>query len=146
MHDAIVLGDMRAALFREVGTHAPPGEFAGFESAAGASFGQVLEREQCCAWLAEDEHELAIGCAALLIFPRIPTPSSLARVEGHLSSVYTVPAWRRRGVSSALVAAAVAKARELGMGRIRLHATAEGRPVYTAAGFRLRDDEMELKL
>jgi hypothetical protein len=39
-----------------------------------------------------------------------------------------------------------ATARALGLARIRLHATAEGEPVYAAAGFRPRTDEMELRL
>jgi ribosomal protein S18 acetylase RimI-like enzyme len=81
----------------------------------------------------------------LLLFPRLPTPALPPTREGYLLNVYTRPAWRGRGVASALVDAAVADARALGLARIRLHATAEGQPVYAAAGFRPRTDEMELR-
>jgi GNAT superfamily N-acetyltransferase len=65
--------------------------------------------------------------------------------KGYLLNVYTEPRWRGHGVAGALVAAA-ARGRELGMARLRLHTTAQGRPVYAAAGFIPRQDEMELVL
>jgi GNAT superfamily N-acetyltransferase len=144
--DATALTILRSALFRELGQHPPPQLQAAFESLSAATFTAGLERAFCCAWLAETDTQQPVGSVALLLFPRLPLPDSLARFEGYLLSVYTVPEWRRRGVAAALVAAAVAKGRELGLGRIRLHATPEGQPVYAGAGFRLRHDEMELRL
>ena len=96
--------------------------------------------------MAQSEAGEVIGSVALLLFPRLPSPDSVAAREGYLVNVYTVPQWRRRGVAAGLVAAAISSARELGLGRIRLHATPEGQVVYTAAGFRLRPDAMELRL
>lgn len=144
--DAAALATLRIALFRELGRHCPPHLEAAFENLSEAAYTAGLERAFCRAWLAETDNQQPVGSVALLIFPRLPSPDSLALFEGYLLSVYTVPEWRRRGVATALVAAAVAKGRELGLGRIRLHATLEGQPVYAGAGFRLRHDEMELRL
>jgi GNAT superfamily N-acetyltransferase len=144
--DAAALTELRLALFRELGQIVPTQFQAEFETVSTSSFTTGLERAFCHAWLAETDARSVVGSIALLLFPRLPTPDSLALVEGYLLNVYTVSEWRKRGVSGALVAAAVAKGRELGLGRIRLHATAEGQPVYAAAGFRLRHDEMEIRL
>ena len=144
--DATALTALRVALFRELGNHTPPHLQTAFEKLSVSSFTTGLERGHCYAWVAESDTQPPIGSVALLLFPRLPSPDSLALVEGYLLNVYTVPEWRNRGVAAALVAEAVAKGRELGIGRIRLHATPEGQRVYAAAGFRLRHDEMELRL
>jgi GNAT superfamily N-acetyltransferase len=82
----------------------------------------------------------------MLIYPRLPSPESSATSEGYLLNVYTTPEWRARGVAAALVSASIIRARELGLGRIRLHATEAGQRVYEKVGFRPRVDEMELIL
>ena len=144
--DAPALAELRSALFAELGQHKSPQLQGQFASLTAASFSAGLERGYCFAWLAEVERQRPIGSAAILLFPRLPTPASLAQLEGYLLSVYTVPDWRRRGVAASLVAAAVEKARALGLGRVRLHTTLAGQPVYAAAGFHVRDNEMELRL
>jgi ribosomal protein S18 acetylase RimI-like enzyme len=143
--DAATLGRLRHALFRESGRQpeagAPP-----FEADATAALAETIARGTCEAWLAESDAREAIGSVALLLLPRLPSPESRAQQEGYLLNVYTLPEWRRRGVAASLVAAAVARARELGLARIRLHATEDGQRVYAAAGFQSRQDEMELRL
>jgi GNAT superfamily N-acetyltransferase len=144
-HDAAALAALRRALFQDLGQAPAPDGWTAFEGVSAGSFKTGLEQGWCLAWLAEADGA-AIGSAALLFFPRLPSPQSRAVVEGYLLSVYTLPPWRGRGIATALVTAAVAKGRELGLARVRLHATAVGRPVYAAAGFGPRDDEMELVL
>ena len=74
------------------------------------------------------------------------TLTSSGTDEGYIVSVYVAPAWRRRGLASALTDTAIAYAREVGMARVRLHATPVGREVYERAGFSRRDDAMEIEL
>jgi GNAT superfamily N-acetyltransferase len=144
-HDAQTLGALRTELFSELGRLSASGQPA-FERAAADALANAIDRGDCCAWLAESAQGEPIGSVAMLMYPRLPSPESPALREGYLLNVYTVPEWRGHGIAAALVAAAIAKAGELGLGRIRLHATAAGQRVYTAAGFILRDDEMELRL
>lgn len=126
----MTLAAFRRALFAELG-ESPA---AGFDRQAAAAFVARLEREFFLAWLAETDDR------------RLPTSDSPADREGYLLNVHTVPQWRWHGVAGALVAAAVARGRELGMARIRLHTTDQGCPVYAAAGFVQRQDELELVL
>jgi GNAT superfamily N-acetyltransferase len=143
--DAQTLGALRTELFSELGRLSASGQPA-FERAAAHALADAIDRGDCCAWLAESAPGQPIGSVVMLIYPRLPSPESPALREGYLLNVYTSPDWRGRGVAAALVEAAIAHARELGLGRIRLHATAAGQRVYAAAGFILRDDEMELRL
>ena len=143
--DAPTLGALRAELFSELGRLSASGH-PSFERAAADALADAIERGDCCAWIAESAPGHPIGSVVMLIYPRLPSPESPALAEGYLLNVYTVPAWRRRGVAAALVQAAISGSRELGLGRIRLHATEVGGRVYAAAGFRRRADEMELGL
>ena len=129
--DGVTLAAFRRALFAELG-ESPA---AGFERQAAAAFVARLEREFCLAWLAETDDR------------RLPTPDSPADRDG-ISPQRPTLCHDGAGTEShgALVAAAVARGRELGMARIRLHTTDQGRPVYAAAGFVQRQDELELVL
>jgi ribosomal protein S18 acetylase RimI-like enzyme len=144
--DAATLAELRDELFRELDPAAAARAPAGFAALCASEFAALVAGDGARAWLAQAADGASVGTAVLLLFPRLPTPALPPAREGYLLNVYTRPAWRGRGVASALVAAAVADARALGLARIRLHATAEGQPVYAAAGFRPRTDEMELRL
>jgi len=142
--DAAQLAAQRRAMFQEMGQQAPAGPDV-FEAESVTAFEESLRLGFCHAWLA-DTGSAIVGSVALLIYPRLPSPASFARQEGYMLNVYTVPDWRGHGVATALVATAIAKARSLGLARVRLHATAQGQPIYAAAGFRNRADEMELTI
>ena len=144
--DSSALAELRAALFLELGEAEGARPLPAFEVASTDAFAKRIADGSCFAWLAEAPDGRAVGSVALLIYPRLPSPELLASREGYLLNVYTLPDWRGRGVATGLVRAAVSKGRDLGLARIRLHTTTDGRPVYAAAGFEPREDEMELRL
>ena len=143
--DADALADQRAALFEELGQLASGDAPDPFRHHSAHAFRQGLDDGTCYAWVAISAGAV-VASTALLVFPRLPTPASLATQEGYLLNVYTEPSHREKGLATSLVATAINKARALGLARIRLHATAKGALVYAAAGFLGRTDEMELKL
>ncbi len=144
--DAAALARTRVALFRELGQGpSDPAAWTAFEAACHQALEPLLADRRAVAWLAESDGA-ARGAAILLIYPRLPSPVNVLTAEGYLLSVWVDPAHRRGGVASRLVAEALAESRRLGLARLRLHATPEGRGVYARLGFRERVDEMECSL
>lgn len=143
--DATALADQRVALFEELGQHTSVGDIDPFADRSREAFSQGLADGSCYAWVAVGDGRI-VGSTALLIFPRLPSPKSFASREGYLLNVYVDPLARGQGLATALVATAIKHARALELARIRLHATPKGEPVYAAAGFVTRADEMELTL
>jgi GNAT superfamily N-acetyltransferase len=144
--DAEIMTQMRWKLFQETNsteTPEPPAEFLR-ESLAAVS--DLLGNGQAFGWLAVAEDGSAVGNLALLLHARLPSPRNVVPVEGYVMNVWVEPAWRRKGIATALMEKALEKSRELGLRRVRLHATAEGRGAYARAGFVPREDGMELTL
>ena len=87
------------------------------------------------AWVA-DAGDRLVACSGLVLFRRPPSRQNLGGWEGYLMNMYTEPAWRGRGLASALVHECITFTRtQTPARRIRLHATSAGRPVYERAGF-----------
>ncbi|MCP3099118.1 GNAT family N-acetyltransferase [Myxococcus sp. K15C18031901] len=95
-------------------------------------------------WLAYVDGE-AVACAGLAPYERPPSPEGLSGLEGYIVNMYTAPRWRRRGISRALMTDMLDFARELGLGRLWLHASNDGRPLYEAMGFSTNPTALEWK-
>src|SRR5262249_46718055 len=124
-------------------TLTPPAEFT---RECRAAVVDLIKRSQAYGWLALGEDGLAVGNLVMLLHPRLPSPKNVFPIEGYVMNAWVDPAWRRRGIASALMQQALEKARELGIRRVRLHATEDGRGAYARAGFVPRVDGMEVVL
>lgn len=123
MKAGVGLGELGAAMREYMLRKMPSGEFL--------------------AWVAEDEGAI-VATSGVTIFERPPNGANIAGLEAYLSNMYTVPAWRGRGVGTALVATIVTHLKTTRVRRIWLHATEQGRPVYAKAGFVHSETDMEL--
>lgn len=144
--DAAGFAEERLALFREAEGFAPGADHAALERETLAAFEEQVERGTTVAWLAFAGADRDVGSVALHVFERLPSVSNRVPLEAYVSHVWVHPDWRRRGVGTALLGAVVDEARARGAKRIRLHATEEGRKLYDALGFRLRTNDMEIRL
>jgi GNAT superfamily N-acetyltransferase len=97
------------------------------------------------AWVGVAEGRV-VACSGLVPFSRPPMPDTLASLEAYILNMYTEPAWRGRGLARALFLELVRFSRELGVGRLLLHATDEGRPLYESVGFAPNATSMEWTL
>ena len=113
-----------------------PGESAR-RAELSALFCRDMERGRLLCWLAESGGR-AIAQAALRLRGR--------SAEAEILNVYTEPAYRGRGIGAALVEAAIAEARALGLSRITLQPTEHSRRIYELAGFREEGRGMTLDL
>lgn len=93
------------------------------------------------AWVT-DEPEPA-GSLVMHLVTRLPSPTSPNGREGYVVHVFVDAARRGSGIGAALLAAAEAEARRLGLSRIRLHAIERALPLYRRAGYVLRSNDLE---
>jgi ribosomal protein S18 acetylase RimI-like enzyme len=145
--DASMLARYRLQMFSEIEQQPTDDEATAFESHCRQTFEGLLRSGNCVAWLAEVPGEsVPVGTLVMLKFPRLPTLNNSSTIEGYIINVYVVPAFRRKGIASALMLAAIDYSRRERFARIRLRATEAGQAVYEQVGFRLNDNVMELKL
>jgi GNAT superfamily N-acetyltransferase len=134
--DIPALVALRMALFVELG-EALGGQEEALHQASVDYFSRAMAEGRLISWVAEDEEAagglLAVG--SLTLFERPPYPGNLAGREACLLNMYTRPAWRKRGLASQLLDAMTAYADQRGFGKLWLHASDTGRPIYERAGF-----------
>ncbi|HYO57666.1 GNAT family N-acetyltransferase [Archangium sp.] len=94
------------------------------------------------AWVAVAGERL-VASSGVMPFERPPLPGNMAGLEMHILNMYTEPGWRGRGIARALFSELMRFAREQGAGRVWLHATDEGRPLYESVGFKPNPTALE---
>jgi predicted acetyltransferase len=75
-----------------------------------------------------------------------PGPWNPTGKIAYLHTVSTMPPFRRRGLARTLTTNLLDRLRELDIPVVDLHATPQGRPLYEALGFTLREPQNEMRL
>ncbi len=134
--DAETLGRLRWAMETERHPeHAATDEqLAAYLDAARQDISAEIERGAHIAFLAEGDGQV-VACAILIWWTMLPNLRHLHRKRGYVSSVYTDPAWRRRGIARHLMEQLIARAQVMGIDRLILWASDMGRPLYLDQGF-----------
>lgn len=93
------------------------------------------------------EHDgIALGVVTMLLLDLPPRPEDTSGVDGYIINMYVTPSHRRHGLGLQLLAACRREAEQLGLRRLLLHATPDGKPLYESAGFEPNPKWMELLL
>lgn len=96
-------------------------------------------------WLALDGDRI-IGTSGMSFVERPPIFSSPNGKLGILSSMYTNPDYRRKGIAKELLARVVNEAKEYGCGSVQITASDMGVKLYTAFGFKHNENYMYYKI
>lgn len=139
------LAQLRCALMREMGAVAEE-DVPALAEATRRYLAAELPAGGFHSWVVCDEAGTIIACSGLVFAQKPPSPSNLGGREAYVMNMYTVPAWRGRGLAAELLTVALACARVSGATQARLHATAQGRAIYERAGFAPVDNEMQARL
>lgn len=134
INDIPALLQLRMALFSDVGELSEPQVEQALRQATTTYLRTGLADGSVCCWVAEWGGDV-VACATLSLFIRAPYPGNLTGKEAYLFNMYTLPAYRKQGIASALLDAIVAYAQSEQLGKMWLHASDEGRPLYERAGF-----------
>jgi GNAT superfamily N-acetyltransferase len=108
-------------------------------------FKKALTSGEHCGVVAEAEG-IVVGCGGIVFMERPPYQGNLRGREAYLMNMYTVPAWRKKGVGSAIVAELLQCARDAGAKRVSLDAEQNARKLYAKAGFHGNVEAMEILL
>ena len=97
-------------------------------------FKQAMAAGSFIAWVASADGQIvATSGATLYLLP--PNQGCVNGKTAYISNMYTKPAYRGQGVATKLFALIVEAVMQRGCGRILLHATDMGRPIYEKYGF-----------
>lgn len=94
------------------------------------------------AWLMHTTSGEAVAGVGLYLLDWPTGVVDLAPYRGYVFNVWTEPEHRRKGLSRQLMEALLAACPELGVQRVGLHATAEGRALYEVLGFEPSNEMM----
>lgn len=103
-----------------------------------AYFQKALNKTYFC-WLAVSGNELA-GTGCLVLREQAGGFRNPSGKMGYVMSMYTRPAYRRKGISSAILDLLIATGREKGIRAFELHATSAGEAVYKKYGFKIHNE------
>lgn len=106
-------------------------------------FKKHLPDNSFIAWLAVDQGEI-IGTSGLVFYDRPPSYKNLTGKNAYIMNIYTLEAYRKKGIASLLLEKTVNEAFSLGYSAIYLNATDMGKPLYLKHGFKDVNGEMVL--
>ena len=104
-----------------------------------------LKNNELIAWVVKSSDGRVAGGGCVWLQSVQPRPHRESMVQPYLLSMYTEPAFRRRGVASMVVKEAIDWCRRNKYERLMLHSSEMGRKVYSNLGFK-RTWEMRLDL
>ncbi|WP_143309699.1 GNAT family N-acetyltransferase [Chitinophaga vietnamensis] len=96
-------------------------------------------------WLALDRNEV-VASAGIVFYNQPPLYHNLEGKVAYILNVFTLPAYRRRGIAHGLFERIVEEARRRNTGKLSLHATPDGRSLYEQFGFLAGDNEMTCQM
>ena len=147
LNDIAVLTHHRVSMFRDM-AELPQNAEAELTTTSESFFRVTVATGEYVSWLAvaNNERERVVAGAGLWLRPMLPRPTPTGIIQGHealVANVYTEPEWRRRGVAALLMRHVLDYTREHRIGRVLLHASDDGRPLYESLGF-VPTSEMKL--
>lgn len=142
--DAAELVRLRALMFESMGVDALG---SGWRSACLAHLRERLEDGRLLGALVEAPDGSGLASSGVAELSRtIPSPSNPSGLCAYLSSLSTDPRWRRRGMARRVLQMILYRLEQDGVGRIELHATEDGMPLYRSVGFVDRQGGREMRL
>lgn len=114
------------------------------EAATRQYYRQALQDETCVILTATDGEQI-VCTGAVCFYQVMPTCDVSSGLKAYIMSMYTEPAWRRRGLARQTLHMLIEEAHRRGIQWITLEATAAGRPLYESMGFVQMQHEMVLQ-
>ena len=124
----------RCAMFRDMG-HGNPQWLDSMAEASRPWFEEKMRAGLYLAWFAMWPEGAVASGTGLLLTEWPPSITDLATDRAMILNVYTEPAHRKHGLAHWLVETTLDWCRDNGIATVTLHASTEGRSLYTSLGF-----------
>ncbi|NPV50261.1 MAG: GNAT family N-acetyltransferase [Candidatus Methanofastidiosum sp.] len=109
-------------------------------------FSEYLKRNEFIAWLAEYQGRI-VSTSGLVLWRIAPRYDCLHGRYGYILNMYTIPEFRKNGISTELLKKLIEEAKKMNIDILNLHATKDGINMYRKFGFKDPiDPEIELNL
>ena len=108
-------------------------------------FMSSLSNNSLIAWLAIDGNKI-VATSGICFYKLPPTSRNPSGKNAYITNMYTLPEYRRQGIGTRLLELVINEAKLLKYSIIRLHASADGKSIYSKAGFSDTDGFMALRL
>jgi len=141
--DLDVVAGLRLEFMAEIGGVDPDTFPDGLREATRRFVARSHSHGTMTSWLAEQDGT-TVGLVSVVLQEVPPRPGDLRTVEGLIVNMYVRRSRRAQGVGRRLLQACLDAAAGLGIRRLNLYATADGRPLYADVGFVARDNWMVL--
>ena len=145
LQDLEALVQLRLALLHEAGDLKSNTDTTDLAEATRQYLTQKMPKGEFLAWVAEVNNQI-VGTSGLVFFERPPYNDNLSGLEAYLMNMYTIPAWRGKGIATALLQEIIYFVGKTEARRIWLHTTKDAKHLYEKVGFVLTAKEMELIL
>ncbi|MDZ4719019.1 MAG: GNAT family N-acetyltransferase [Roseiflexaceae bacterium] len=127
----------------EEATSAPHHEFPTFRDACVAFLQRGLQTQQWAYWIATTDTQIVAQIFVQKV-SKVPKPNILEEYFGYVTNVYTRHAYRNQGIGSRLMAHVAAWAQAENLEMLVVWPSEESVTFYQRAGFRGKNDMLEL--
>lgn len=92
------------------------------------------------------EKDKIVSIGSLCLFERIPYIENLSGKEGYILNIYTLPEYRKEGYGKEIIKKLIEYSKDIGIKRLWLNTSNEGKKLYSKLGFKNKENEMEIFL
>ena len=107
-------------------------------------FTSSISDNSLIAWLAVDGEKI-IATSGICFYQLPPTSRNPSGKNAYITNMYTLPEYRKQGIGTQLLQFVIDEAKVQNYKVIRLHASADGKSIYSNAGFCDTDGFMALR-
>ncbi|WP_294704863.1 GNAT family N-acetyltransferase [uncultured Fusobacterium sp.] len=92
------------------------------------------------------EKDKIVSIGSLCLFERIPYIENLSGKEGYILNIYTLPEYRKKGYGKEITKKLIEYSKDIGIKRLWLNTSNEGKKLYSKLGFKNKENKMEIFL
>lgn len=108
-------------------------------------FEKAISNASFVSWIASENGDAVSSCG-MCFYQLLPSFSNPSGKIAYITTVYTVPEYRRKGLASQLLAKTIDEAKARGYFIVKLHSSDDGKPLYKKFGFIEANGYMDLRL